>query len=182
MPKICRLKTPIKEKDLEKLKVGDKILLSGVIFTARDTAHKLLKKQIEKGKKPPFDLKGSVIYYAGPTPPKPDSIIGSIGPTTSYRMDKYAPFFYSLGVKATIGKGSRSEEVILALKKYKAVYFSAVGGVAALLAKHVKKAEIIAYQELGTEAIRKLWVEDFPCIVANDIYGDDIYKKFQKPF
>lgn len=180
MPKTWRLKTPIKERDLEKLKVGDKILLSGIIFTARDTAHKLLKKQIENGKKPPFNLKGSVIYYAGPTPLKPGSVIGSIGPTTSYRMDKYTPFFYSVGVKATIGKGSRSKEVILALKKYKAVYLSAVGGIAALLAKHIKKAEIVAYQELGTEAIRKLWVEDFPCIVANDIYGDDIYKKVRK--
>jgi len=180
MMKTWRLKTPIKERHLEKLKVGNKILLSGVIFTARDSAHKLLKKQIEEGKKTPFDLKGSVIYYAGPTPPKPGYLIGSIGPTTSYRVDKYAPFFYSLGVKATIGKGSRSEEVMLALKKYKAIYLSAVGGIAALLAKHVKKAEIIAYQELGTEAIRKLWVEDFPCIVANDIYGNDLYKRVKE--
>lgn len=176
MPKIWILKTPIKERDLEKLKCGDKILLSGVIFTARDAAHKLLKKQIDEGKKTPFHLKGSVIYYAGPSPARPGFPIGSIGPTTSYRMDSYAPFFYSLGVKATIGKGSRSKEVILAQKKYKAVYLSAVGGVAALLAKHVKKAEIIAYPELGTEAIRKLWVEDFPCIVANDIYGNDLFK------
>jgi len=180
MPKTWILKTPIKEKDLEKLKIGDKILLSGVIFTARDAAHKLLKKQIEEGKKPPFNLKGSVIYYAGPTPARPGLPIGSIGPTTSYRMDRYAPFFYSLGVSATIGKGSRSEEVILALKKYKAVYLSTIGGIAALLARHVKKAEIIAFPELGTEAIRKLFIEDFPCFVANDIYGNDIYKKMQR--
>jgi len=177
MSRTFRLKTPFSERDLEKLNIGDKILLSGLIFTARDAAHKLLKKQIDEGKKTPLNLKGSVIFYAGPTPSKPGNPIGSIGPTTSYRMDSYAPFFYSLGVKATIGKGSRSKEVVLAQKKYKAVYLAAVGGVAALLAKHVKKAKVIAYPELGTEAIRKLWVEDFPCIVANDIYGNDLYER-----
>jgi fumarate hydratase subunit beta len=172
-----KLKTPLEEKDLEKLKIGDQILLSGIIYTARDAAHKKVVDLIEKNEPLPFDMKGAVIYYVGPAPAKPGYAIGSAGPTTSYRMDPYAPILMNHGLKGMIGKGPRSQSVIDSMVKNKAVYLAAVGGAAALIAKSIKKAEIIAYEDLKSEAIRRLEVEDFPCVVANDIYGNDLYKE-----
>ncbi|NIA23710.1 MAG: Fe-S-containing hydro-lyase [Proteobacteria bacterium] len=177
-----RLETPLKDEDVEKLEIGDTVYLSGVIYTARDAAHKRLVDLIKKGKVLPFDIKGAVIYYVGPAPAKPGHPIGSAGPTTSYRMDPYAPILLDHGLKGMIGKGPRSKEVIDAMVKNKAVYFAATGGAAALIASSVISAEVIAYEDLGTEAIRKLIVKDFPCIVANDIHGDDMYKKGVEKF
>lgn len=177
-----RLETPLKESDLEKLKIGDTILLSGIIYTARDAAHKRLVELIKKGESLPFDLNGAVIYYVGPAPAKPGYPIGSAGPTTSYRMDPFAPILMDHGLKGMIGKGPRSQEVIDSMVKNKAVYFAATGGAAALIAKSVTSAKVIAYEDLGPEAIRELVVKDFPCIVANDIYGNDLYKKGVEEF
>ncbi|MGQ9618061.1 MAG: Fe-S-containing hydro-lyase [Candidatus Aminicenantia bacterium] len=171
-----KMKTPLTEKDIEKLRAGDKVLLSGYIYTARDTAHKKLFELASEGKTLPIDIKDQVIYYVGPTPAPPRKVIGSAGPTTSGRMDKYAPLLYSLGLRATIGKGERSKEVREAIKKYKGVYLAAVGGAGALISKFIKSSEPVAYPELGPEAIYRLEVEDFPCIVINDIYGNDLYE------
>jgi fumarate hydratase subunit beta len=171
-----KLTTPISDKDLEKLKVGDKVLISGTILTGRDAAHKRLIELLDAGKELPIDVKGQAIYYVGPSPTRPGKAVGSAGPTTSYRMDPYAPKLIALGLKAMIGKGSRSSEVIEAMKKYKAVYLAAVGGAAALIARSIKKAEIVAYEDLGSEAIRKMEVKDFPAIVVNDTKGNDLYK------
>jgi len=165
------LKTPLQDKDVEILKIGDKVLISGILYTARDSAHKKLVK------KSPIDLKGQIIYYCGPTPAKPGEVIGSAGPTTSGRMDKFTEPLLKLGLRATIGKGKRSKEVQNALKKHKAVYLVATGGAGALLSKHIKKAEIVAYPELGPGAVYKFEVENFPTIVANDILGNDIFKR-----
>src|SRR3972149_3995022 len=167
---------PLKDSDIENLKAGDRVLLSGVIYTARDAAHKRLIDLLDKGEKLPFDVKGEIIYYVGPTPAKPSFVIGSAGPTTSGSMDAYTPRLLSLGLKGTIGKGQRSPEVIEAMKKHKAIYMAAVGGAAAVIAKTIKKAEVVAYEDLGAEAIRRLTVEDFPAIVVNDIYGGDLFK------
>ncbi len=175
-----KLKTPLTNEDVEKLKAGDIVYLTGTIYTARDAAHKRLVDLINEGKELPFDLKGAVIYYVGPTPPKPGEVIGSAGPTTSYRMDPYAPILIEKGLKGMIGKGKRNEAVKEACKKHKAVYFGAVGGAAALIAKAIKKAEVIAYPELGPEAVRKLEVEDFPVVVVNDVYGNDLYEMGRK--
>ncbi|WP_281951010.1 Fe-S-containing hydro-lyase [Nitrosophilus kaiyonis] len=175
-----RLKTPLTDEDVEKLKAGDIVYLSGTIYTARDAAHKRLVDLILNGEELPFDLKGAVIYFVGPTPPKPGEPIGSAGPTTSYRMDSYSPILIEHGLKGMIGKGKRSQEVKEACKKYKAVYFGATGGAGALLSERIKSAEIIAYPELGPEAIRKLEVEDFPVVVVNDIYGNDLYEEGRK--
>jgi len=175
-----KMTTPLTDEDVEKLKIGDIVYLSGTIYTARDAAHKRLVDLINEGKELPFDLKGSVIYFVGPTPPKPGEPIGSAGPTTSYRMDSYSPILIKHGQKGMIGKGKRSEEVKEACKKYKAVYFGATGGAGALIAKRIKKAEVIAYPELGPEAIRKLEVEDFPVTVVNDCYGGDLYEEGRK--
>jgi len=169
--------TPLTDEVIEDLRTGDKVLISGVLYTARDAAHKRLVEMIKEGKELPFDLKGQVIYYVGPTPAKPGKVIGSAGPTTSGRMDPYAPYLIERGLKGMIGKGPRSEEVKEAMRRYKCVYFAAIGGVAALLARKIKKAEVIAFEDLGTEAIRRLEVEDFPVIVINDIYGGDLYKE-----
>jgi len=171
-----KITSPLTDKDVEKLKAGDKVLITGVFYTARDAAHKRLIELLEGGKKLPFDIKGQLIYYVGPTPAKPGRIIGSAGPTTSGRMDAYTPRLLELGLKGTIGKGQRSQEVIEAMQKNKGVYLAAVGGAAALIAKTIKKAEIIAYEDLGPEAIRRLEVKDFPAIVINDIYGNDLFK------
>ena len=182
---IKRLVTPLRTWEIEELEIGDQVLLSGIVYTARDAAHKELIKLIEDGKELPFDIEGAVIYYVGPAPndpDKPDQVIGSAGPTTSGRMDVYTPKLLELGLKATIGKGNRSQEVIDAIQKYKCVYFGATGGVGALLAKAIKKSRIIAYEELGPEAIRELVVEDFPVIVINDIYGGDLYKEGIKKY
>lgn len=172
-----KLVTPLKDSDIEKLKIGDKVLLSGVVYTARDAAHQRLAELLDRGEDLPFDIQGQILYYVGPTPAKPGKIIGSCGPTTSYRMDPYTPALIAKGLKAMIGKGSRSKEVIEALKRYKAVYFAAVGGTGALIAHRIKKLDIVAYRDLGPEAIQRLEVEDFPVIVANDSYGKDLFKE-----
>ena len=172
-----RITAPITDDSvIENLKAGDFVLISGVIYTARDAAHKRIVEALERGEELPFDLKGQIIYYAGPAPAKPGRPIGSVGPTTSYRMDPYAPKLLEVGLKGMIGKGTRSKEVIDAIVKYKGVYFGAVGGAAAYLARCVKEAEVIAYEDLGPEAVRRLVVEDFPAFVVNDIYGNDLYR------
>jgi len=177
-----KITTPFKIEDLERLKSGDTVEITGVIYTARDAAHARLVDLLEKGEKLPLELEGQVIYYVGPSPAKEGKVIGSAGPTTSYRMDPYAPKLIEQGLKGMIGKGARSEEVKAAIKEHKAVYFAAVGGAAALIAKSIKKAEIIAYEDLGAEAIRRLEVEDFPAIVINDIYGNDLYEEGQAKY
>jgi fumarate hydratase subunit beta len=177
-----KITTPLTDAVVNSLSAGDKITLSGVIYTSRDAAHKRIYDEIilagkeKRAPKLPFDLKGSVIYYVGPTPAKPGQVIGSAGPTTSYRMDAYSPLLMEHGLKGMIGKGKRSPEVIEAIKKYKAIYFAAVGGAAALLSQHIKKADLIAYDDLGPEAVRRLEVEDFPLIVINDTKGNDLYE------
>ncbi len=182
MSDVKKITTPLTDEIIEDLRAGDRVLITGYVYTARDAAHKRMLEEYEKTGKLPFDIKGQIIYYVGPTPPKPGQVIGSAGPTTAYRMDKYTPKLLELGLKGTIGKGFRTEPVKEALKKYKAVYFAAFGGTAALLAKYIKSAEIIAYEDLGTEAIRKLYFEDFPVIVANDIYGGDVFEENQKKY
>ncbi|MDQ7031719.1 MAG: Fe-S-containing hydro-lyase [Desulfonauticus sp.] len=174
-----KLQTPLTEKDVLQLRAGDKVLLSGLVYTARDAAHKRMLEALAKGGELPFPVKGSVIYYVGPTPAPLGRPIGSAGPTTSYRMDTYAPTLYKLGLKATIGKGKRSPEVIEALKTYKGVYFGATGGAGALLSQCVKQAKIIAYEDLGPEAVRVLHVQDFPLLVINDAFGGELYAKPQ---
>ena len=175
-----KLKTPLSDEDVSKLKSGDIVYLSGVMYTARDAAHKRLVDLILSGDELPFDVNGTVIYYVGPTPPKPGDPIGSAGPTTSYRMDPYAPILIEHGLKGMIGKGKRNEAVKEACKKHKAVYFGATGGAAALIAKAIKEAEVIAYPELGPEAVRRIEVEDFPVVVVNDIDGNDLYEEGRK--
>ncbi|ADO44703.1 hydro-lyase, Fe-S type, tartrate/fumarate subfamily, beta subunit [Hydrogenobacter thermophilus TK-6] len=177
-----RIFTPLTDETIESLKAGDRVLLTGYIYTARDAAHKRMVEALNRGEAPPFDMKGQVIYYVGPTPPKPGQVIGSAGPTTAIRMDKYVEPLLKLGLKGMIGKGYRSQLVKDLLIKYKAVYFAAVGGVAVLLSKSIKSSEVIAYEDLGTEAIRRLYVEDFPVIVANDIYGGDVFEEGRKKF
>ncbi len=177
-----RIVTPLTDQVVKTLRVGDRVLISGIIYTARDAAHKRLVELIERGEELPIDLRGAIIYYVGPTPAKPGRVIGSAGPTTSYRMDPYTPKLLEKGLKATIGKGQRSEEVKEALKKYNAVYFVAVGGAGALLSKRIKKAEVVLYEDLGPEAIRKLEVEDFPVIVGNDAFGGDIFKEGKEKY
>ncbi len=172
------LTTPLSDEDIKKLHIGDKVYLNGVIYTGRDLAHGRLVELLKKGEPLPVDLKGHIIYYVGPAPAKPGKVIGSAGPTTSYRMDPYAPLLMrQAGLKGMIGKGTRGEEVINAMKETIAVYFAAVGGAAALIAQSITKAEIVAYEDLGPEAIRKLEVKDFPVIVANDCYGADLYQE-----
>jgi fumarate hydratase subunit beta len=159
------------------MSIGTEVLLSGTIYTARDAAHKKLVDLITADKPLPLELQGSVIYYVGPSPAKPDSVIGAAGPTTSYRMDPYTPLMLDNGVKGMIGKGFRSEEVIESMKRNCAVYFGATGGAAALLSKSVVEAEILAFEELGPEALRRLTVKDMPLIVINDCRGNDLYKE-----
>ncbi len=172
-----RITAPITDDSvIENLRAGDFVLISGVIYTARDAAHKRMVEALERGEELPFNLKGQIIYYAGPAPAKPGRPIGSVGPTTSYRMDPYAPKLLEAGLKGMIGKGTRNKEVVDAIVKYKGVYFGAVGGAAAYLARCVKEAEVIAYEDLGPEAVRRLVVEDFPAFVVNDIYGNDLYR------
>lgn len=177
-----RLKTPLTDKDVEGLKIGDRILLNGVIYTGRDAAHKRLSDLLEEGKELPFDIRGQIIYYVGPTPARPGQVFGSAGPTTSYRMDAYAPALIEKGLKGMIGKGMRSDAVKEAMKKHQAVYFAATGGAGALLAKKVKRAEVVAYEDLGPEAIRRLEVEDLPVIVINDIRENDLYIEGERKY
>jgi len=169
------LNTPLDEEKIKRLKIGDKISLSGLIYTARDKAHQRMADLIREGKSLPFDPQDQVIYYAGPTPVRPGRVIGSIGPTTSKRMDVYTLLLLERGLKGMIGKGKRSQEVKSAIKKYGAVYFAATGGAAALLSQHVIKAEVFAFEDLGPEAIHKLEVKDFPVIVAIDSKGCDLH-------
>lgn len=170
------VKAPLSREDARKLKSGDSCLISGVIYTARDAAHKRLCELIAQGKELPFDIKDSVIYFVGPTPARPGEVIGSAGPTTSYRMDAYSPKLIALGQTGMIGKGKRSQEVIAAMKEHGAVYFGAIGGCGALLSQCIKKAEVIAYEDLGAEAIRRLEVEDFPVVVVIDSEGNNLYE------
>jgi len=176
MKEEIKITTPLDEEKVIQLKAGDLVKISGHIYSARDVAHKRFFELIEKGKKLPIDLKGQIIFYAGPTPTKPGHSCGSVGPTTSYRMDPYTPELLERGLKGMIGKGFRSKEVIDSMKKNKAVYFAAVGGVAALIARSVKKSEVIAYEDLGAEAIYKFYVEDFPAIVVVDSAGNNLYE------
>lgn len=174
---IKNVTTPLTDSGLADLRTGDEVLLTGVIYTARDAAHRRIIEAVERGEGPPIELKGQIIYYVGPTPPRPGQIIGSAGPTTAYRMDPFTPKMLDLGMKAAIGKGGRSKDVREALMSHKAVYFGAIGGSGALLSGTIKKVEIVAYEDLGTEAIRRLEVEDFPVIVVNDIYGNDLLEQ-----
>jgi len=167
---------PLSRENARKLKSGDSCLLSGVIYTARDAAHKRLCELLIQGKELPFDIKDSVIYFVGPTPARPGEVIGSAGPTTSYRMDSYSPMLIAQGQTGMIGKGKRSPEVIAAMKEHGAVYFGAIGGCGALLSQCIKKAEVIAYDDLGAEAIRRLEVEDFPVVVIIDSEGNNLYE------
>ena len=177
MQEAISIQTPLTDKVVEKLKMGDRVLINGYLYSARDAAHKRLVELLEKGEELPFDISGQIIYYVGPTPPKPGMPIGSAGPTTAYRMDSYAPALIQKGLKGMIGKGIRGEKVISAMQKHKAVYFAATGGAGALLSKAIKEAEVVAYEDLGTEAIRRMRVKDFPTIVVNDIYGNDLYEE-----
>jgi fumarate hydratase subunit beta len=171
------IKAPLDEKTVESLKAGDQVFITGVIYTARDAAHKRLVESLDKKEKLPLDIKNQVIYYMGPAPARPGQAIGSAGPTTSGRMDSYAPRLMQEGMKGMIGKGDRAQPVKDAMIKYKAVYFAAIGGAGALISKSIKKAEVIAYDELGAEAIRRLEVVDFPATVINDVHGGDLYQE-----
>jgi len=172
---VHRLTTPLSDDDVLCVRSGDRVLLSGVIYTARDSAHVRMVQALEGGGELPFDPVGQVIYYVGPTPAPPGRPIGAAGPTTSYRMDAFAPALYRAGIKATIGKGQRSESVRQAIVACKALYLAAIGGAAALLARHIKQAEVVAYPELGPEAVRRLVVQDFPTTCVNDTTGRDLY-------
>ncbi|WP_411328754.1 Fe-S-containing hydro-lyase [Anaerofustis stercorihominis] len=179
-----KITLPLTDEEILNLNAGDKIYLTGTIYTARDAAHKEMVETIEKGEELPFDIKGACIYYAGPCPEKPGEVIGSCGPTTSARMDKYTPLLLEKGLKLIIGKGERNDEVENALKENGAVYLAAVGGCGAIIKKCIKEAKLIAYPNLLSEAVRELYVEDFPLIVAIDTKGNNLYKtemiKYQK--
>lgn len=176
------IQAPLTDEVVEELRIGDQVYISGTVYTARDAAHKRLVELLDRGEEPPFDIKGQIIFYVGPSPAKPGAVIGSAGPTTSYRMDAYTPPLLARGLKGMIGKGSRSQEVRDAMVTHKAVYFAAVGGAAALTAERIKKAEVIAYPDLGPEAIHKLEVENMPVIVVNDCYGGDLYIEGMKRY
>ena len=171
-----KITTPLTREAVRNLKAGDNVLISGVIYTARDAAHKRLCELVAQGKELPMDVKDSIIYFVGPTPAKPGQAIGSAGPTTSYRMDAYSPILIEQGLTGMIGKGKRGPEVIEAMKQHGAVYFGAIGGCGALLSQCIKKAEIVAYEDLGAEAIRRLEVEDFPVVVIIDSEGNNLYE------
>jgi fumarate hydratase subunit beta len=166
---------PLSDADVDGLRAGDRVRLTGVVYTARDAAHGRLMTLIDKGKPLPIDVRGQIIYYTGPSPTRPGDVVGSIGPTTGGRMDRFTPALLALGLKGTIGKGARTQTVKDALARHKAVYFGAIGGAGAVLSQFVKTLEIVAYEDLGTEAIRRLEVEAFPAIVVNDAHGGDLY-------
>jgi len=172
-----KIALPLTDETLKDLKAGDEVLLTGVMYVARDAAHKRMIEALDQGKPLPFDIRRQTIYFMGPSPARPGQLIGSAGPTTSGRMDSYSPRLIAEGLKGMIGKGMRSPAVKDAMKQYKAVYFGAIGGAGALAAKSIKKSEVIAYVELGAEAVRRLEVEDFPVTVVNDIYGGDLYQE-----
>lgn len=171
-----KITTPLTKEKCDKLKAGDRVLLTGKIYTARDAAHKRLVELLRDGKELPIDLKDSIIYYVGPTPSKPGEIIGSCGPTTSYRMDDYSPYLLDLGLKGMVGKGLRGKDVVESMKKNGAIYFTAIGGAGALLSQCVKKSKVVAYEDLGAEAIRELLIENFPVIVTIDNEGNNLYE------
>ena len=177
---VIKIETPLTDEIIKTLNIGDEIHLSGIIYTARDAAHKKLVNLINDNKSLPFDPVGSVIYYVGPSPAKPGKPIGAAGPTTSYRMDPFVPEMFKAGIKGMIGKGQRSQEVIETIIRHTGIYFGATGGAAALLAKSIVKAEVIAFEELGAEAVRKLEVVNMPLIVINDCFGKDLYKEGRK--
>jgi fumarate hydratase subunit beta len=176
MTNVIKITPPLTDDVIMKLRAGDRVVITGVIYTGRDMAHKYMVEGHKKGDALPFDLKGQILYYTGPTPASPGRPIGSAGPTTSYRMDLYAPYLLDLGLKGMIGKGPRGQEVKDSIKKNKAVYFAAIGGAGALISKAIRKAEVIAYPELGTEAVMRLEVEEFPVVVVNDMHGEDLYR------
>jgi fumarate hydratase subunit beta len=176
-PTKIRVTPPLTAEEVSRLRCGDRVLISGALYTARDAAHGRLVALLEEGKPLPFDVEGQIIYYVGPTPAKPGAVIGSAGPTTSGRMDSYAPALMAAGIKGMIGKGSRSAEVRDAMARHKAVYFAATGGAGALLSQCIVSAEVVAYEDLGPEAIRRLEVKDFPAIVVNDAHGGDLYEE-----
>ena len=177
-----KLHTPLTEEKISKLKAGDSVLLSGIIYSARDAAHKRLIDLLDEGKELPLNIKDETIYYVGPSPAKPGKVIGSAGPTTSYRMDAYAPRLMELGLKGMIGKGARNQKVIDSIVNNKCVYFGAIGGAAALIAESIVKSEIIAYEDLGAEAIRKMEVKDMPLVVIIDSKGNNLYELGQKQY
>jgi len=172
-----KITTPLTDEVIEKLRAGDKVTITGTIYVGRDAAHKRMIEALDKGEPLPFDLKGQIIYYMGPAPAKPGQVIGSAGPTTSGRMDPYTPRLLAEGLKGMIGKGNRSPKVREAMQRHRAVYLAVVGGAAALIAKRIRSAQVIAYEDLGPEALLRLEVEDFPAIVVNDIYGGDAYEE-----
>ena len=174
--------TPLSDADVASLKAGDRVRLWGVLYTARDAAHGRLLPLIEKGETLPIDVKGAIIYYTGPTPAQPGDVVGAVGPTTASRMDKFTPALLKLGLKGTMGKGYRGQPVKDALREHRGVYFGAIGGAGAVLSRHVKALQIVAYEDLGTEAIRRLEVEAFPAIVINDCHGGDLYQDGQKQY
>jgi fumarate hydratase subunit beta len=176
------VRPPLSDADVQALKAGDRVRITGVLYTARDAAHGRLLPLIEKGERLPIDVRGQIIYYTGPSPALPGTVVGSIGPTTASRMDKYVPALLRLGLKGTIGKGYRSQAVQDALRQHKAVYFGAIGGAGAVLSQFVKTVAIVAYDDLGTEAIRRLEVEGFPAIVVNDCHGGDLYQDGMKAY
>jgi len=177
-----RLTEPFTKEQVKNYKAGDKVYITGTIYTARDAAHKRITEMIQKGEEPPFNIENSIVYYVGPTPAKPGYPIGSAGPTTSYRMDAYAPELLDMGQLAMIGKGQRSQEVMDAAERNGAVYFAATGGAAALMAKQIKSAEVIAFDDLGAEAVRRLYVEDFPVAVVLDGKGGNLYEQGRKQY
>lgn len=177
-----KITTPLSKEELIKLHSGDYVYISGTIYSARDAAHKRMYESMENGQQLPFDIKDNVVYYLGPTPAREGQVIGSAGPTTASRMDKYTPKLLDAGLSGMIGKGKRSQEVIDAIVRNKGVYFAAVGGAGALLSKCIKKSEVIAYDDLGTEAIRKMEVEDFPVIVVIDSEGNNLYETAVKQY
>ena len=179
---IKEIRTPLSDADVESLRAGDRVRITGVLYTARDAAHGRLDQLIEKGERLPFDPSGQIIYYTGPSPARPGDVVGSIGPTTASRMDKFTPALLRLGLKGTIGKGYRSQAVKDALRQHRGVYFGAIGGAGAVLSQFVKKLSIVAYEDLGTEAIRRLEVESFPAIVVNDCHGGDLYQDGAKAY
>lgn len=182
MADAIKVQTPLTDETVVSLKAGDNVLISGTIYTGRDAAHKRFVDLLDEGKELPFDVKGQIIYFVGPTPPKPGKVIGSAGPTTSYRMNAYTPRVIEAGQRGMIGKGEMSPEVAEQMKKHKAVYFAAVGGAGALIAKSITEAEVIAYDDLGAEAVRKLTVKDFPAVVAMDCHGGNLYQEGIKKY
>ena len=177
MSKTVKLTPPLTDRDVMELNIGDVVLVSGVVYTARDAAHKRLVDMLAAGEPLPMDLKGQIMYYVGPSPAPPGRVIGAAGPTTSYRMDSYAPTLIRLGLKAMIGKGKRAPQVIEAMQAHKAVYLGATGGAGALISRRIMAAEIIAFPELGPEAVHRLEVHEFPTIVINDCRGQDLYEQ-----